>query len=208
MEIKSPFYVVEEFISPLVCEDILDACNFTVPDTNKGGEPILTVRTSDYAEGVIYDRLTSVIPTLTDYYGISYKGTEPVTVEWYSTGSDGSLNCENSHFLRGKWLRTKQRDLTGVLFLVDYQDIPPVDLEFEVYGGKLEFPQHHFGFNPKRGTLIVFPSDPHFINKTSRIFMGDLFQVRIQIAAKTPYIYNPQTFPGNYTQWFASLLSQ
>jgi len=131
-----------------------------------------------------------------------------MSIEWFPTSSTGSAVCENSHFLRGKWLRTKQRDLTGVLFLVDYQDEPPLAAEFEVYGGRLEFPQHGFGFNPKRGTLIVFPSDPHFINITTKVLIGDLFQARIQIAAKAPYIYNPQEFPGNYTRWFASLLSQ
>ena len=127
---------------------------------------------------------------------------ERVQFEWYPQGSVGEAHAENSNFLRGKWLRTKQRDLTAVLFLSDYQDADTLEEEFEVYGGKLEFPQHKFGFNPMRGTLVVFPSDPHFINITSGVFVGDLFQARIQLAAQVPYLYQPQDFPGNYTMWF------
>jgi hypothetical protein len=90
-----------------------------------------------------------------------------------------------------------------VLFLSDYQESPSFDSEYEVYGGKLEFPQHAFGFNPRRGTLVLFPSDPHFINVTSDVFVGELFQSRLQLAASTPYFYDSEMFPGNYTQWFA-----
>jgi hypothetical protein len=139
------------------------------------------------------------------YYQQAYKGTERMQFEWYPEGCTSEFVCENSEFLRQKWLRTKARDFTCILFLSDYQEKIPFEQEFEVYGGKLEFVQHKFGFNPKRGTLIVFPSDPHFINITTPILAGDLFQVRIQIAAKSPYLYNPQDFPGNYTTWFKGL---
>lgn len=208
MDIKSPFYVVEEFISPLLCEELLDICNFTVPDTDKDQHEIKTVKTSDRAESIVYERLLALLPELQAHYKLIYKGTERVQFEWIPQGCKGEFICENSTFLRGKWLRNKQRDLTAVLFLSDYQERTPFEDDFEVYGGKLEFVQHKFGFNPQRGTLIVFPSDPHFINISSEVLAGDLFQARIQIAAQTPYLYQPQMFPGNYTSWFAPLLNK
>jgi hypothetical protein len=202
MSYKSPFYVVEEFISPLMCEEVIDLANFTVPDTNKDGFEIKTSKTSDVAEELLYERLMWLMPELSAHYQLIYKGTERMMFEWFPEGSKGEFACENSEFLRGKWLRMKPRDITAILFLSDYQDKLPFDNEYEVYGGKLEFVQHQFGFNPQRGTLIAFPSDPHFINITTPIQHGDLFQVRMQLAAKTPYIYQPKDFPGNYTVWF------
>lgn len=199
---KSPFFVVQDFVSPQTCEDIVDTLEFITPDTDKDDHAVLTIKTNEAAEQVIYERFLNVIPQLEEYYGIEYKGMERVSFEWFPQSSQGEHHAENANFLRGKWLRTRQRDLTAVLFLSDYQDAEAIELEFEVYGGKLEFPQHKFSFNPTRGTLVVFPSDPHFINITTPVIVGDLYQARIQIAAKNMYIYNPQEFPGNYTMWF------
>lgn len=203
MSVKSPFYVVEEFVSPLMCEDILDMCDFNVPDLDKNLKEIPTNKTSDRAEEIVYNRLKQLVPALEVYYGIDYKGTERIQFEWFPEGSTSTPQCENAVFVRGKWLRTKARDLSAILFLTDYQDTPPFEDEYEVYGGKLEFPQHKFGFNPQRGTLIVFPSDPHFINLTSSIYAGDAYQARIQMATKTPLIYDPTKFQGNYLSWFS-----
>lgn len=208
MSSKSPFYVIREFASPLLCEDIVDACDFTVPDKDKEGKEVKTQKTQERAEQYVYERLLLALPEIQAHYQFLYKGTERIQFEWFPAQSTGHLQAENSDFLRGKWLRTRVRDFTGILFLSDYQDKVPFDGDFEVYGGKLEFPQHKFGFNPERGTLIVFPSDPHFINITTEVFAGDLFQARIQIAAQSTYIYNPQSFPGNYTTWFKPLLDQ
>jgi hypothetical protein len=204
---KSPFFVVKEFISPLMCEELIDMCEFTIPNADKEEHELKTIRTCESAESVIYERLLQLVPTLQTYYGFDYKGTERVIFEWFPPESQNEFQCENSSFLRGKWLRTKQRDFTGILFLTDYQEKTPFENTFEAYGGKLEFVQHQFSFQPQRGTLVMFPSDPHFINITSKVFAGDLFQARIQIAAQTPYLYQPQQFEGNYATWFKEELT-
>ncbi len=168
---KSPFYIVENFISPMMCEDMVDDLNFLVPDKDKDGKDIKTTKTCGHIESILYERLMLLIPKLQSYYNVVYKGTEEITFEMFPQGSKGDATAENSNIIRGKWMKTKQRDLTAVLFLCDYQDQPPIDGEFEVYGSKLEFPQHSFGFNPSRGMLIIFPSDPHFINGTSTVYV-------------------------------------
>lgn len=207
IEIRSPFYVVEDFVSPLMCEDIIDVLDFTAPSYDKDDKPVMTIKACDAAEQMIYERFLQLIPDIEEYYGIEYKGMERVMFEWFPMGSVGEVHCENSNYVRRKWLRTKQRDLTAVLFMSDYQEQEQFEQEYEVYGGKLEFPQHKFGFKPNRGTLVVFPSVPHFINITSQVVFGDLFQARIQLAAKVPYIYQPQQFPGNYTMWFKEAIA-
>ncbi len=203
--VKSPFYVVQEFISPLACEKILDDIDFITPDRDVEDREVKTLKTCDTAESLIYSKLVNLLPELQAHYELVYKGTERINFEWFPPGSTGEPNSENSRFVRGKWLRVLQRDLTAILFLSDYQDFTPFESEYEVYGGKLEFPQHGFSFQPQRGTLVAFPSDPHFINATSLVQIGDLYQARIQIAATAPYIYNPARFPGDYTTWFAGL---
>lgn len=203
---KSPFYVVQDFISPLLCEELIDLCDFNVPDTDKEGNEVKTTRTCEPAENIIYERLLRILPDIQTYYDIQYKGTERIMFEWFPEGSHGQFVCENSEHLRGKWLRVRNRDLTAVLFMTDYQEKVPFEQDFEAYGGKLEFVQHQFGFQPNRGTLVIFPSDPHFINITSRLMAGDLYQARIQMVAKAPYIYNPLDFPGDYRVWFKPLL--
>lgn len=200
---KAPFYIVEEFISPLACETIIDMLDFTIPDTDRQGDVVSSVRRNDQSQGMIYERLLLLFPELQAYFRFIYRGTQPVDFEWCPQGSPGvTVHSENSNFARGKWVRTQARDFTGVLFMNDYQEKIPFEHDYEVYGGKLEFPQHQFGFNPQRGTLIVFPSAPHFINLTTPIYAGDLYQARFHIAAQSPYIYQPRNFPGNYTTWF------
>jgi len=200
---KSPFYIVQNFISPLLCEEIVDEMGFLVAEQNNEGLEVKTVRTNDKYQEIIFERLLPYIPTLEAYYGFEYKGTEqPINFEWFPEQSQGDFICENSAYLRKKWLRTKQRDISGILFLADYQDNIPFEKDFEVYGGKLEFPQWQFGFNPQRGTLVLFPSVPNFINITSRIFAGDLYQARLHLAATSPYLYVPEKFPGDINSWF------
>lgn len=202
---KSPFVVVRDFLSPYACEQVIDLCNFNVPNVDKNGAEIVTTKTSDSAQQLVYSQLMGVFPTIEQHFDVKYKGTEPIQFEWIPQNAIITPKAENSIYVGGKWARTKPCDFTAVLFLVNYQDEPPIDIDFEVFGGKLEFPQHQFSFNPERGTLIVFPSDARFINATSLVEVGDAYQARIQFVMTQPYHYNPRNFPGDYRSWFANL---
>lgn len=202
MKTRSPFYIIEEFISPLACEELIDILNFTTPDVDKEGRPLHSMRTNERAQAIIYERLLFALPEIQAYYEFMYKGTHPIEFEWFPEGSANTAHAENSHFLRGKWLRDQAKDFTAILFMCDYQENVPFVKDYEVLGEKLEFPQHAFGFNPVRGTMVIFPSAPHFINITTPTQIGELYQARIHLAAQIPYLYQPQKFPGNYTSWF------
>jgi hypothetical protein len=201
-EKKSPFYIVQDFLSPKLCEQFVDNLEMYEPDVNKDDKPIMTIRQNEKIEAHIFERFQQLVPEIEKYYGFEYKGMEHINFEWAAEEFEGGKPvCENSNYLRKKWVRTKTRDITGVIFFSDYQETIPFDNEYECYGGKLEFPQHGFGFNPQRGTLVLYPSDPHFINVTTAVLAGDLFRAKLQIAAETPYIYQPDQFPGNYKEW-------
>lgn len=199
---KSPFIVYQEFLSPLLCEDVIDSMNVTTPDFDAYGDPIPSMRHNTKSETFIFDRLKQTLPTIQKHYNVEYRGTEKMLFEWYPQGTKDTLTCDSSDFVNNKWVRTRDRDITAILFLTDYSEAAAFDSLYEVYGGKLEFPNHNFGFNPERGTLVIFPSSPHFINASSPVIVGDLFQIRINIATKRPFLYQPSDFPGNFLSWF------
>ncbi len=203
---KSPFIVYQEFLSPLMCEEIIDNMDVTVPDIDKDGLPLPSTRHNDKSEKIIFDRFQRLFEGVGKYYGVDYRGTEKMLFEWYTSGSKGNLSCDSCDYINKKWVRSRDRDITSILFLSDYNQNAAFDSLYEVYGGKLEFPNHGFGFNPERGTLIMFPSTPHFLNAVAPVMAGDLFQVRIHIATQSPFMYQPGDFPGNFLSWFPNLL--
>lgn len=205
-KIKSPFYVAQEFISPLICEEIIDDLHFIYPDIDPEGKPIKSSKSHFRSEEIIFDKLEPHVSKIENYYANTRRGTEPMSFEWYPQGCHGEKpHCENSEYLNKSWVKVKDRDLTCVLFLCDYQETVPFDNDFEVFGGKLEFFQWGFGFNPQRGTLVVFPSGPNFINATASIQAGDLYQVRFHISFESQFTFNPADYPGDFTTWFEEL---
>jgi len=187
----------------MMSEDIIDSMNFTAPDIDKDGNVLPSLYFFSDIDDVIFERLQSLIPDLESHYDIEYVGTEPMTYEFYPQGyKNEEVKSENSVHLKGKWLRTKNRDLTGIIFLNDYNDRPPFENYFEVYGGKIQFPQHDFSLNPERGTLVLFPSVPHFLNGLTPVQVGDSAMVRFHITAKKPFLYDHTKFPGDYKTWF------
>jgi len=202
---KSPFLVYQDFISPKQCEVIVDDLGFYHPDTNVDGDPIKMMRHHDDHEEDLFNRWQKLVPIVFDHFGAGYRGTEKMQFEFRAEGTVSEPECGSSQYLRKKWVRTKDRDFTAILFLSDYSDAAPFDTDYEVYGGKLEFPQHGFGFNPERGTLIVFPAGPHFIHANAAVVAGDLHQVKFHVAAMMPYLHQPIDFPGDYKSWFNDL---
>lgn len=206
--LKSPFKVYPNFIPLALCDQLVDNMGIVEPDTDPNDKPIKTIRAITDRDEFIFDALESIQPELEEYYGFNWKGIEVPQMEFYPEECvDASTpSCGNSVFVSRKWVRNKHRDLTGILFLSDYNEGEEAfDPQFEVYGGKLQFPQHKFSFNPKRGTLVVFPASPHFINVVSNIMAGDLFMMRFHIATEQPFLYDPSQFRGDYKHWFKDM---
>lgn len=200
---KSPFVVLDNFVSPLTCEDIVDRLNLSFPETDDNGRPKKSVTGNRLSELRLSDYLEDAVDITEQYYGVEIKGVHPLEFETYPEGCPASKpRCENSIYANGKWSRSNNKDFVGILFLSDYQEKAPFDPTFEVRGGKLQFPTHGFGFNPKRGMLVIFPGNEYFVHNTSEVQVGDLHQVRFYMTAEENYVYNPDSFPGNYEVWF------
>jgi hypothetical protein len=207
--IKSPFLIYQDFISPKMCDQIL--ANITIADVDRdaSGYPLKSERFNTKIEVPLVDKFVDIVPHLESHYDLKYKGIEHLVFQHFPEGLNGlpeQPHCENSQFVRKKWVKIKDRDLTGILWLKNYQDQTPLDRREEVYGGKLEFPIYNFSFQPQRGTLVVYPSGPHFISATSPILVGDWYGVRFHIAAESTdggvWFYQPENFQGDFTKWF------
>ena len=157
------------------------------------------------AEDVLFKYLKPIIPTAEKHYGIKYRGTENFIFQQFPV-TNGKIaeqpHCENAVYKRKKWIRINDRDLTGVIWLKDFQDQPPFDLKKHVYGGKLEFPVYNFGFQPQLGTIVIYPACERFISLTTSILVGELQVARFHVCGEDLWIYNPQNFPGDFRTWF------
>lgn len=202
--IKSPFLALPEFISPLDCEDILSSLDLSYPNTNEKDAPIKTVLKAPITQSRIWKRAEEYFDSIEAYYDVEIDSMNAVDVEWYPESCvEESPRCENSIYISDKWRVMNDYDFTMVVFLKDFNSNPDFDIDFECYGGKLEFINHQFGFNPQRGTAILFPGNQYFINRTASPKMGDAMQLRTHLTCTERFKYHPQNYEGNYKTWFS-----
>jgi hypothetical protein len=211
--INSPFIVIQDFLSPMQCEKIVNDIRVKSPDTDTEGVPKKLERHCLFWEQDIAERFREVIPQIEKKFKCAYQGLEKPLFQYYPENANHPAEqpgCENSRFVRKKWIMHKDVDLVGFIWLKDYNDSVPIDPEFEVFGGKLEFPAYNFSLVPQRGTLVLFPAGPHFITVISPVLLGDLYQVKLNVSIKTEngarWFYQPSNHPGSWKQWFESLM--
>lgn len=213
--IKSPFHIINDFLSPKNCDEILKKVQRTVYDTDKEGKPLPYMTINQEIEQMIFPRLEPIFPELEERYDANYVGTEHMMVFGHPEDPKNPAvthGCDNSKYVRRKWVRYKDVDLTAILWLKDYNNVVPIDPRTEVYGGKLEFPVYNFSFTPQRGTLVFYPAGPHFITATSPVLVSDLYYIKFNIKLTNKdgsiWLYQPSNFPydkkrGLLQSWFA-----
>lgn len=181
------------------------------PTIDPEGLPQPVSRFHDEAERLVFPKIQKLVPELEAHYpNFKYRGTEKMLFQQFPV-TNGKIaedpHCEASVYKRKKWVRINDRALTAVLWLKDYQDQPPFDIPTQVLGAKLEFPVYNFGFQPQRGTLVVYPACERFISLTSPVLVGELQCVRIYICPKDGvWMYDPDLFPGDFRTWFSNVV--
>lgn len=189
MTIRSPFIIKHDFISPQLCESI--SAKYNTPEAE-----------DDELSSIIFDKLQEINDDIIATYEIDVVELENPIIYTLPQQTDTKPICENSKHLRKKWVQVYFRDITGIIFLSTTNMHPPFDADYEVYGGKLEFPQHGFGFNSNRGVMIMYPSGPHFINKFTPPEAGNLQYIKFHLKSSERFMYQPNQYPGDYTSWF------
>jgi hypothetical protein len=206
---KSPFLVFQHLIEPAVCDQIARTVRVE-PLKNDDDTLQSTERYHPESEITIFEKFQPLIPALEEHYtGFNYRGTEHLVFQQFPITNGNPAeepHCENAVFKRKRWLRVKDRDLTGILWLKDYQEAPPFDVKTQVLGGKLEFPVYNFGFQAQKGTMVIYPACERFISLTSAILVGELQCVRFHICGEGLWIYNPDDYPGDFRTWFNDIV--
>lgn len=207
---KSPFIVVQDFLSPLTCERIVESIHVAAPDRDKDGNPKKMERHSLSWDIEIAERFRNVVPQIEENYNAVYRGLDKPIFQIYPENAKVPAEppgCENSRFIRKKWVMYKDVDLVGFIWLKDYNENVPIDTRHEVFGGKLEFPVHNFSLVPQRGTLVLFPAGPHFITVISPVLVSDLYQIKLNVCISPKeggrWFYQPANFAGKWQDWFA-----
>lgn len=200
---KSPFLIVKNFISPLECEAMVDSANRNFPNTDINNKPIKTIVKLPVYERRVWERLSEFFDNIEKYHNVEIDSLSGMDVEWYPAKStQEGTRCENSKYFTKEWKIINDYDFTVVVFLKDSNMTRAFDEDFECYGGKLEMVNHRFGFNPERGTAIIFPSNQYFLNATVPPLLGDLFQLRLHIICDKRFKYSPQNYQGDHSVWF------
>ena len=215
----SPFVIIQDFISVKYCEELVERFKVRTPNTNSDDMPIKLERIIKAEEGLdtLLNKLYLNIGLIESRYNAVFQGTEPLLITHYPENDRipaEPVGCENAKFFRKKWIQTKDVQLVGHLWLKDFNDSPPWDPNYEVYGGKIEFPSFNFSLTPQRGTLVIFPAGPHFVNAISPVVIGDMYQVKfnISISAKNGglWTYQPSQYPigkeGVIMSWLKDFL--
>lgn len=206
---KSPFLVFQHLLDSDLCDQIAQAVHVE-PLKNDDQTLQATERYHIDSETKVFEKFQPLIPMLEEYFqGFKYRGTEHLVFQQFPVSNGNAAeepHCENAVFKRKRWIKVKDRDLTGILWLKDYHEAPPFDIKTQVLGGKLEFPVYNFGFQAQKGTLVVYPASERFISLTSAILVGELQCVRFHICAEGIWLYNPEDYPGDMRTWFSDIV--
>lgn len=199
-----PFFIVKDFISPLACERIIDDLRVlkTRPNIGQNGIPKKMVLMNKLNSIRLAQTFDPYVTELEKHFNFEYRGTHDISFEWFPESSKVEPP-KSDGYAKNKdgWTRYKEMDFIGIVWLNDYNEVAPFDPEYEVYGGKLEFPTFDISFNPARGTLIVFPCAPNFVYTVSGVQIGSLTQAKFVIRATTPYSFEKENFNCNPKEW-------
>lgn len=157
---KSPIITIDGFISPLKCS-------------------------SETVLDFVSSKAQQLIPIINDYYKVTIdKIISPIILS-----PSNKIICDNSYY-QYKWIRKNNYDFTCYITLNDYNNIPPFDLETEVYGGELIFKNYKTIIKPGIGNLLIFPSSPNFAHQHTPIKLGKLNFIKLYFVCKTPFIFD------------------
>jgi hypothetical protein len=207
--IHSPFHVVEDFISPLQCEQLIKGLGLLTPDLAENGQPLRHQRLVPALQaGSVLNAFEEIVPFVEQRYGGMVGQARHLVFQQYWENPKAPAEthwAEGWKYTRKKWVKLDDVDLVGFIWLKDFHGSAPLDPRVEVYGGKLEFPTYNFSLTPSRGTLVMYPATPHFVTAMSHVLLGSLEQLKLTVKLTVDggqWSYAADKFPGSYREWF------
>lgn len=137
----------------------------------------------DYLENKLIFSLDPLIEKIEEYFNIKVDAISAFKFETYKEGyiPEKILKSDNSIYSNGKWVRYNDYDFSIIIALTEQNKSAKLKKEYDSYGGSILFPNHSIDIDMRRGDVIVFPSEPNFINYVNEIKLGNRIQIRIHI---------------------------
>lgn len=207
---RGPIVRIDNFISPLFCEDIIDRSNNNIFNTDKENCPLKTNIFNELTEIRYRPYLDDLIENLIDnYYSTEISYISKTVLEWFPENyKNRGYILDGYNYLNQKWINTSDTDFITICFLNDYNNKPKFDNSYEVYGGEISFNNFNVTIKPARGTLFIFPAHPAFAYKINNVDMGNLFIVKNTLTSALKYTYNGSSFSGSPEKWVEQLLGE
>jgi hypothetical protein len=202
-----PILKIDNFISPLFCEDIIDRANSNICSVDANGNPLKTLIFNELTEIRYSPYLDDLIENLVDpHYGTEISYISKTTIEWFPENYKNiGHGIDGYHFLNKKWINTSDVDFVTICFLNDFCNKPNFDRLTDVYGGEIIFNNFNLTIKPARGMLLAFPANPAFAYRIDNVIMGDLFVLKNILTSESKYAYNASSFSGTPEEWVKQL---
>ncbi len=81
-KIKSPFLIYQEFISPKLCEQIIDKIKVVEPTLDDDGFASKMERFNFESQEILFSKFKDVIPEIESHYNLKYRGTEEILFQY------------------------------------------------------------------------------------------------------------------------------
>ena len=203
MMTQGPILKLDNFISPLFCEDIIDRSNSNIFNIDNNNQPTKTNIFNELSEIRYRPYLDDLIEDYIDnYYKTSINYISKTVTEWYPENYKSEIyNVDGYSLVNKKWIATQDVDFISICYLNDYNNKPNFDNSYEVYGGELSFNSFAIKIKPKRGTLILFPAHPSFTYKIDKVSYGNLYVLKNTLTSLVKYQYNANNFSGTPEKW-------
>lgn len=207
---RGPISRIDNFISPLFCEDIIDRSNNNIFNVDKDNNPIKTNLFNELTEIRYRPYLDDLIENFIDnYYHTEISYISKTVLEWFPKNyKNREYTVDGYNFLNQKWVNISDTDFISICFLNDYNNQPRFDDTYEVYGGEISFNNFNLTIRPTRGTLFIFPAHPAFAYKINNVEIGNLFIIKNTLTSTPKYSYNSSSFSGSPEKWVKQLLGE
>ncbi len=192
--------IVQNALDAAACQEIVQACapvkgvSSTIGASDgTAGNFKSEVRTSDFID---VRQLSVNIPAMIERIFRNY--VEPnynVSIDWfelpeilrYGPGGEYAVHADAENWNAGKqrWERIKDRDLSLLLYIDD-----------GFTGGEIDFPNFGMKLPPKRGLLIVFPSDGRYVHAARPVTSGVRHVIVSWAATKNAALHGRKPPPG------------
>jgi len=198
----SPILQITDFISPLLCEELLYTLPLTNPSVDSFNRPIITEINSLVVHRHIKDRISPLLQLVNDKYQVNSISYTPPIVNWLSDGVKQHAKQDNVIYdiQNGIWYKKEKNKSFSVIVFLTNSISGTLDTG-DVYGGNIKFHSFSYDVIPEMGKMLVIPCAPQFIHSISKILFGNMVFVKFCINTSQEYTYSNDNFSVVSAKW-------